>query len=601
MSLEKQLKLVFKMSKRGEEVNWSKLPNASPKPKRLHLEEDDCDGLFHCPVQSCNHDGFTTQRGCRKHVKNKHRWYYYFDEKPDNAQVKSLHDQEKKNEANDQKIPRKIRTVASFDTTSDIAKNFLSWLTGSGGGCKSDRQAQQIVSKCLKFLKFCCEDEEELTMDIVDFSLCSPNLLFKFVDTMQDDWKLGHAGRIGYLDAIAELGDYRKVNGASESVSRGLTSTEMYLKKVRKTVSKMMRLQWTSELDIDALEAKGHWATLEELLEVVGRYLPRYESVLKSCKDKPGTVLPLDLSFATKFLAVYLFIKVKGSRPMTYQYLTVEMVNKAKTNGGFIDQKMFKTAGKYGFDSLFLTDTSMQVLDGYINHIRPLLKPNCDYVLVTRNGGQHNKLGELMSKLVFDATGKYVHPTRYRQIVETASCRNLSSSAQNTISEDQKHSSVVARVHYQKQRSREVASKAHEFLERLHGDKGSELEMDVRSRLSDKSTSSPEQNGTKTDTSSNDEGETIAETPPGRLAGVPRLKRENAFKVTEFSARKKSLMFTPEEDSYLKAGIKRYGHGQWKAILRDPELHFQKGRTANSLLSRAARRFGGSLSKLPYR
>ena len=44
---------------------------------------------------------------------------------------------------------------------------------------------------------------------------------------------------------------------------------------------------------------------------------------------------------------------------MTYQYLTVEMVNKAKTNGGFIDQKMFKTASKYGFDSLFLTDTRL--------------------------------------------------------------------------------------------------------------------------------------------------------------------------------------------------------------------------------------------------
>ena len=145
------------------------------------------------------------------------------------------------------------------------------------------------------------------------------------------------------MDAIAELGDFRKVNGASESVLRGLTCTELNLKKVRKTVSKMMRLQWTSELDIDALEAKGHWATLEELLEVVGRYLPGYESVLKSCKDNPGSISPFDLSFATKFLAIYLFIKVKGSRPMTYQYLTVEMVNKAKTNGGFIDQKMFKT------------------------------------------------------------------------------------------------------------------------------------------------------------------------------------------------------------------------------------------------------------------
>ena len=119
--------------------------------------------------------------------------------------------------------------------------------------------------------------------------------------------------------------------------------------------------------------------------------------------------MPIALSFATKFLAVYFFIKVKGSRPMTYQYLKVEMVNKAKTNGGFINQKMFKTAGKYGFDSLYLTETSMQVLDGYINHIRPLLRPTCDSVLVTRKGGQHNKLGELMSKLIFDATGKYVH------------------------------------------------------------------------------------------------------------------------------------------------------------------------------------------------
>ena len=151
---------------------------------------------------------------------------------------------------------------------------------------------------------------------------------------------------------------------------------------------------------------------------------------------------------------------------------------------------MFKMAGKSGFDSPYLTETSMQVLDGYINHNRPLLRPTCDFLLVTRNGGQHNKLGELMSKLVFDATGKYVHLTRYRQIVETASCRQLSSSAQSTISEDQKHSSVVARVHYQKQRSREVASKAHEYLERLHGKKGSELEIDVRSRLSGNSASS---------------------------------------------------------------------------------------------------------------
>ena len=120
----------------------------------------------------------------------------------------------------------------------------------------------------------------------------------------------------------------------------------------------------------------------------MGHYLPRYDSVLTSCKEKPGAVLPTHLSFGTKFVAVYFFfINVKGSCPMSYQYLTMEMVNKAKTNGGFVDQKMFKTAGKYGFDSLYLTETSMLVLDGYINHIRPLLRPTCDFVLATRNGG----------------------------------------------------------------------------------------------------------------------------------------------------------------------------------------------------------------------
>ena len=80
---------------------------------------------------------------------------------------------------------------------------------------------------------------------------------------------------------------------------------------------------------------------------------------------------------------VYLFIKVRGSRPMTYQFSTVEMVCTAKTNGGLSIRKISSTRGMYAFDSLFLTDTSMQVLDGYIDHIRPRLVPTCDYVLVT--------------------------------------------------------------------------------------------------------------------------------------------------------------------------------------------------------------------------
>ena len=139
-------------------------------------------------------------------------------------------------------------------------------------------------------------------------------------------------------------------------------------------------------------------------------HLPRYEQTVKTCQNDPCQVNPSDMTFATKLLATYLFIKVKGSRPVTYQYLTVEMVKEAKANGGFIDQKTFKTAGKYGFDSVILKETSVQILDGYIHFVRPLLKPQCDFVLVTKNGSQHSKLGNEMSKLVFDAIGKYIHP-----------------------------------------------------------------------------------------------------------------------------------------------------------------------------------------------
>ena len=113
--------------------------------------------------------------------------------------------------------------------------------------------------------------------------------------------------------------------------------------------------------------------------------------------------------------------------------------------------------------------------------------------------------------------------------------------------------------------------------------------MEVHSRLSDKSTSSPDQNADNSDTN---EVEMITKTQPECLEGVPRLRREVAFRQTEIGAKRKNVMFTPKEDKFLKAGLKKHGFGHWEAILRDPEFHFEKGRTANSLLSRAARRFG---------
>ena len=79
-----------------------------------------------------------------------------------------------------------------------------------------------------------------------------------FIDYLQHECKLGHGGRLGCIDAISELIDFRKINGASDTVIRNLSSTELYLKRARKTVAKMMRLQWTQDLDIETLDARRH-------------------------------------------------------------------------------------------------------------------------------------------------------------------------------------------------------------------------------------------------------------------------------------------------------------------------------------------------------
>ena len=193
------------------------------KTKRLLLEKDDADSLYHCLIQLCEHEGFQSQSGCRKHVNNKHSWFFCFDEKP-RVDLKLA--------ANSLKVPTKssasstndddvsstrsklgARSMPSSSTSRKIGEQFATWLSGSGGGYKKDRPAQQIVNRCLKFLKFYCEEEEELNFEVMDFSLCSPSLLFKFIDVyLQEECKLGHGGRLGYIDAISELIEHQMEN-----------------------------------------------------------------------------------------------------------------------------------------------------------------------------------------------------------------------------------------------------------------------------------------------------------------------------------------------------------------------------------------------------
>ena len=137
--------LMSEMNKKGK-VDWSKIDGSSPKPKRLHLEKEETDSLYHCPMQACDHDGFKSQSGCRKHVNTKHSWFFFSDEKPDISSTKELADDDTSSEITKQTA----RVMPSFSVSSQIGELFTKWLTGSGGGCKKDRAAQQIAKRCFK-------------------------------------------------------------------------------------------------------------------------------------------------------------------------------------------------------------------------------------------------------------------------------------------------------------------------------------------------------------------------------------------------------------------------------------------------------------------
>lgn len=553
----------FCMPRRDAAVDWKSLDGAFNKPRRLHLEKDE-EGLDHCPLSNCDHAGFASRRGCRKHVKVKHPWYTYFDEKP------TIY-ADKVKPVLDVTSSTGKTTLPCCSADNEFARSLSLWLQSTTGGGKALNQAQISVTRILKFLKYCCEEsgEEESTVlstaQMVDYFLCSSKFLTDFLDYLENTGLMGQSGRLGYVTSISNLLDFRKFNSPPGPVLQNFSVTEVYIKRAKKCLAKQMRSHWTTDLDIETLESRRSWASLSELQTVVPFHIDRYKDILEECRKSSTAVTSSDLTFSTRFLAVFMFVKVKGCRPMTYQHFTVTMFENAKHNGGMVDQRIFKTAKKYGFDSLYFDEVSLVIVDDYVRFVRPLLVPKCEYLLVNRNGAQFQKLTELLSVLVFQAIGKYIHPTRYRQIIETESAMALDVEEQKMVSEDQKHSSNVARVHYLKLRSRDVAMKGRTCMDKLRGMGGETMDSCVEQL---KVVGSGE--------------EQVWQEHRSELSSdkVVRVQK------TSIPRRKEPLRFTKQEDNYIKRGIEKFGQ-RWASILRHPAYHFQESRETRTLRMRA--------------
>ena len=541
------------MKRTFSKEDWKSVEGASLKAKQLKLTPNQ-DGLFVCPVLNCDSDSYHSQRGCRKHVSTKHGWYYYFETKPNVDETFPEKIVSSKRAA----TRNKTWDIPFFSEKCEIAQAFMSWICSAGGGGKDRNQAQQICRKILKFCKFCLDNLEEnyeLSQTLLEYCVGSTDFVERFLKFLEDDCKLGKSGMISYLQSLTHCLDFLRHRGIRPEKITIFLATEVFLSRAKQCLRKRMRVEWSTLLSIEHLESINCWASLADLQKVVPYHEDKYNQVINLAQINAH--ISHDLSFATSFVVTLLFLKVKGSRPMTFQFLTVKMFLSAMKTG-MIDQTHFKTEEQYGFDSLVFSDEVLFKLKKYIDHARSRLDAKNDFLLVCRNGNQLKNLGDIFGRMVYQAIGKYITPTRYRQIIETASVETLSQEEQNIVSLDQKHTSNVAKVHYQKRKSQDVAKMATACMQKLIQSAGEIADRAAEHEMAEVATQSN-----------------------------PDLERNLENKATDKKTRNKKQTFSEEEDNFLIKGLNKHGLGKWSNILKDPEYKFHPSRKNSTLMMRA--------------
>eukprot|EP00112_Aurelia_sp_Birch-Aquarium-sp1_P005739 Seg165.8 transcript_id=Seg165.8/GoldUCD/mRNA.D3Y31 product="hypothetical protein" protein_id=Seg165.8/GoldUCD/D3Y31 len=165
--------------------NWKALQGAAKIKRRLHLKKDK-DGVYPCPVSECDHEGFRSERGCRKHIQTIHPWFYYFDKYPSDVVCEKGKDQE------DSLVNGNSSQLNSNGAVcEDIAfsEDFIRWMCSCSGEGRTEVHANQISSRALKFLRYCLSENptDRLTSENIDYYLGPMEFLANFLDHITKD------------------------------------------------------------------------------------------------------------------------------------------------------------------------------------------------------------------------------------------------------------------------------------------------------------------------------------------------------------------------------------------------------------------------------
>ena len=124
-------------------VDWKSIQGAAVKKRTLKLMRND-EGMINCPINTCLHTGFKSDRGARKHVNTVHPWYLFFDTQPPINRNEFVSNEIIKRKSTTHNIP-------AYSLTEGMGKEFLDWLKTPCGGGKTNKQAIQSGRRAMKF------------------------------------------------------------------------------------------------------------------------------------------------------------------------------------------------------------------------------------------------------------------------------------------------------------------------------------------------------------------------------------------------------------------------------------------------------------------
>ena len=126
------------------------------------------------------------------------------------------------------------------------------------------------------------------------------------------------SGALNYLKSISDLADFRKAQGCPDEVLRAFSVTEVYLRRGKDNLRKKKALEYSRNLDLETMIMKNSWCSLEDMDKVLPFHVKHYKEVYDKCCNSSFSPTKNDLAFVTRFLATYLFIRVKCSRPRIF-------------------------------------------------------------------------------------------------------------------------------------------------------------------------------------------------------------------------------------------------------------------------------------------